>query len=40
MGAFTPLGNDPETFWENIVAGKSGVGPITQFVTGRSGRAG
>ncbi len=31
MGAFTPLGNDPETFWENIVAGKSGAGPITQF---------
>ena len=31
MGAFTPLGNDPETFWENIIAGKNGAGPITQF---------
>ncbi len=31
MGAFTPLGNDPETFWQNIIAGKSGAGPITQF---------
>jgi 3-oxoacyl-[acyl-carrier-protein] synthase II len=31
MGALTPLGNDAETFWENLVAGKSGAGPITHF---------
>lgn len=31
MGAITPLGNDVETFWQNIVAGRSGVGPITLF---------
>jgi 3-oxoacyl-[acyl-carrier-protein] synthase II len=27
----TPLGNDAETFWENLVAGQSGAGPITAF---------
>jgi 3-oxoacyl-[acyl-carrier-protein] synthase II len=27
----TPLGNDAETFWENLTAGKSGAGPITIF---------
>jgi len=31
VGAVTPLGNDAETFWENLVAGKSGAGPITLF---------
>jgi 3-oxoacyl-[acyl-carrier-protein] synthase II len=31
VGALTPLGNDAETFWENLVAGKSGAGPITAF---------
>jgi 3-oxoacyl-[acyl-carrier-protein] synthase II len=31
MGALTPLGNDPESFWEGIVAGKSGAAPITSF---------
>jgi len=31
MGAITPLGNDVETFWSNLVAGKSGVTPITRF---------
>jgi len=29
----TPLGNDPESTWENLVAGESGAGPITQFDT-------
>lgn len=33
MGAITPLGNSVETFWENIVAGKSGVDLITKFDT-------
>jgi 3-oxoacyl-[acyl-carrier-protein] synthase II len=31
LGALTPLGNDVETTWENLVAGKSGAGKITQF---------
>jgi 3-oxoacyl-[acyl-carrier-protein] synthase II len=29
MGAITPLGQTPELFWENLAAGKSGIGPIT-----------
>jgi 3-oxoacyl-[acyl-carrier-protein] synthase II len=33
MGAITPLGNKVEAFWENIVAGKSGVDLITRFDT-------
>ena len=33
IGAITPLGNDPETFWANVQAGKSGIGPITLFDT-------
>jgi len=31
MGAITPLGNDVETFWSNLCAGKSGVTQITRF---------
>jgi 3-oxoacyl-[acyl-carrier-protein] synthase II len=31
MGAVTPLGNDAETFWTNLVAGESGAGPIEAF---------
>ncbi len=31
LGAVTPLGNDVPTFWENLRAGRSGAGPITQF---------
>jgi 3-oxoacyl-[acyl-carrier-protein] synthase II len=31
VGAVTPLGNDAETFWENLVAGKSGAASITAF---------
>ena len=31
LGVISPLGNDINTFWNNIVQGKSGVGPITQF---------
>ena len=35
MGAITPVGNDPESMWANLVAGKSGIGPITTFDTSR-----
>ena len=31
IGAVTPLGNDAETTWDNIVAGKSGIGPLTRL---------
>lgn len=31
LGAITPIGNDVPTFWSNLVAGVSGVGPITAF---------
>jgi 3-oxoacyl-[acyl-carrier-protein] synthase II len=31
LGAVTPIGNDHPTFWRNLVAGKSGAGPITSF---------
>ena len=31
LGALTPLGNDVKTFWEQIVAGKSGAATITRF---------
>ncbi len=34
MGAITPIGNDVETFWRNLLAGKSGAGRITLFDTG------
>jgi 3-oxoacyl-[acyl-carrier-protein] synthase II len=29
MGAITPLGQTPELFWENLVAGRSGIAPMT-----------
>ncbi len=31
VGAVTPLGNDVPATWEAVLAGRSGVGPITQF---------
>ena len=31
VGMVTPLGNDPESSWESLVAGESGAGPITHF---------
>ena len=31
MGAVTPIGNDAETFWRNLLAGTPGGGPITTF---------
>lgn len=34
MGAITPIGNDVATFWQNLLAGKSGAGRITLFDTG------
>lgn len=31
IGQVSSLGNDAKIFWENIKAGKSGIGPITNF---------
>src|SRR5436305_11829411 len=31
IGAVTPLGNDIETTWTNLISARSGAGPITQF---------
>lgn len=31
MGVISPLGNSVDELWKNILAGKSGVGPITKF---------
>lgn len=33
LGAITPIGNDVNTYWENLKAGKVGIGPITKFDT-------
>ena len=31
LGAVTPLGNDVASSWEAMLAGRSGIGPITRF---------
>ena len=31
LGAVTPLGTDVPTYWRRLVAGESGIGPITHF---------
>ena len=31
LGAVTPLGNSVQEFWEGLLAGRSGVGPVTAF---------
>lgn len=31
LGLVSPVGNDVATAWDNLVAGRSGVGPITRF---------
>ena len=31
IGAVSPLGNDAHTTWENVIAGKSGIGPLTRL---------
>ena len=33
LGAVTPVGNNPEETWANLLAGKSGAAPITLFNT-------
>jgi 3-oxoacyl-[acyl-carrier-protein] synthase II len=31
IGAVTPVGNDAETSWANIIKGQSGIGPLTRL---------
>lgn len=31
VGAITPVGKDIQTMWENLTAGRHGIGPITKF---------
>lgn len=31
LGAVTPLGSDIRTLWQGLLAGRSGIGPITRF---------
>ncbi|HET6911894.1 MAG TPA: beta-ketoacyl-ACP synthase II [Rhodanobacteraceae bacterium] len=31
LGIVSPVGNDLKTAWDNIVAGRSGIGPVTHF---------
>jgi 3-oxoacyl-[acyl-carrier-protein] synthase II len=31
LGAVTPIGNDVESAWKNLLAGQCGIGPITLF---------
>lgn len=36
LGAVTPLGLDVKETWDSMLAGRSGVGPITKFDTGEA----
>jgi len=31
LGVISPLGNDVEGFWKRLIAGESGIGPVTRF---------
>lgn len=31
LGVISPVGNDIDTFWSALLAGKSGIGPLTSF---------
>lgn len=31
VGAITPLGNNPQAYWEGLLGGRSGIGPVTLF---------
>ena len=33
LGAVTPVGNDVPAFWENLLAGKNGIGHLDRFDT-------
>ena len=31
MGAVTPLGIGVDAYWQNLIGGRCGIGPITRF---------
>lgn len=31
VGVLSPIGNDRETFWNRLIRGESGIGPVTRF---------
>lgn len=35
LGAITPIGNTPSEYWDGLMAGRSGIGPITLFDASR-----
>jgi 3-oxoacyl-[acyl-carrier-protein] synthase II len=35
LGAVTPIGNSPAEFWQSLLAGRCGIGPITHFDASR-----
>ncbi len=35
LGVVSPLGSEIETFWKRLVAGDSGIGPVTRFDTSK-----
>ena len=35
LGAVTPIGNDPKSFWEGLLGGRNGIGPVTRFDASR-----
>ncbi len=35
MGLISPLGNTPDVFWERLLAGESGIGPVTRLDVSR-----
>jgi 3-oxoacyl-[acyl-carrier-protein] synthase II len=35
LGAITPIGNNVSDFWNNLIEGKGGAGPITHFNTSK-----
>jgi len=35
LGVVSPVGNDVESFWRSLLAGRSGIGPITMFDTSK-----
>src|SRR5699024_11390687 len=37
IGTISPIGNDVETFWENMKAGNSGISPIESFDASKTG---
>lgn len=36
MGALTPIGNDVASYWDSLINGRSGIGPITLFDPSRT----